>query len=110
MTGREDSPDSELGDTLPGSEGANGTRTLADVVLAGMSVCPRCGREIRQEWKHCIFCGATMRGCSRCGAPLQHVPGEAFCHECGAPLRTPPDAPTVPLDPERPPEMGDGGE
>ncbi len=66
--------------------------------------CPSCGRPVRSGWKHCVYCGATLReGCPRCGAPLQHVPGEAFCHECGAQLQPATDSPTVPLEGDEPP-------
>jgi ATP-dependent Clp protease ATP-binding subunit ClpA len=65
--------------------------------------CPSCGRPVRAGWRHCIYCGATLReGCPRCGATLQHVPGEAYCHECGAQLQPTTDAPTVPLEGDEP--------
>ena len=62
---------------------------------AGM--CPQCGRPLRPQWKHCVYCGATVIAvCPACGSPRQNVPGEAFCHNCGAPLQPPPDLPTMP--------------
>jgi hypothetical protein len=69
--------------------------------------CPHCGRLARPGWKHCIYCGATLSACPKCGAPRQNVPGEAFCAECGTSLGPPSDLPTVPLDPQRPPDAGD---
>ncbi|HST87768.1 MAG TPA: zinc ribbon domain-containing protein [Ktedonobacterales bacterium] len=64
----------------------------------GWTSCPKCGRTTRAGWKHCIYCGAQLGGCPACGAPRQHVPGEAFCHACGTPLEPQTDAPTVPLE------------
>lgn len=66
--------------------------------------CPHCGRLARPGWKHCIYCGATLSACPKCGAPRQNVPGEAFCAECGASFAPHSDLPTVPLDPQRPPD------
>ena len=66
--------------------------------------CPHCGRMARPGWKHCIYCGTTLSACPKCGAPRQNVPGEAFCSECGASLEPPADVPTVPLDPQQPPD------
>jgi Double zinc ribbon len=61
--------------------------------------CPACGRAIERDWKHCVFCGATLgEGCPKCGAPRLNVAREAFCHACGAPLEPQQDAPTVPLE------------
>lgn len=68
--------------------------------------CPQCGRMARPGWKHCIYCGTTLSACPKCGAPRQNVPGETFCSECGASLGPPSDMPTVPLDPQRPPDAG----
>ncbi len=68
--------------------------------------CPHCGQMARPGWKHCIYCGTTLSACPKCGAPRQNVPGEAFCSECGASLGPPSDVPTVPLDPQRPPDAG----
>lgn len=60
-------------------------------------LCPQCGRPLRPQWKHCVYCGATVVAiCPACGSPRQNVPGEAFCHNCGAPLQPPPDLPTMP--------------
>lgn len=61
------------------------------------AACPQCGRPLRPQWKHCVYCGATVIAtCPNCGFPRQNVPGEAFCHNCGAPLQPPPDLPTMP--------------
>ncbi len=76
---------------------------MAGGVLDRAASCRSCGRPVRTSWRHCIYCGAAVRdGCPRCGAPLQHVPGEAFCHECGAQLQPATDAPTVPLEGDEP--------
>ena len=64
----------------------------------GWTSCPTCGRATGAGWKHCIYCGAQLGGCPACGAPRQHVAGEAFCHACGTPLEPQTDAPTVPLE------------
>lgn len=68
-------------------------------VIDGTQSCPSCGRSIRGNWKHCIYCGATLDGCPQCGAPRQNVEGETYCAECGAPLQSQVgDAPTLPLE------------
>ena len=60
-------------------------------------MCPQCGRPLRPQWKHCVYCGAAVLAvCPACGSARQNVPGEAFCHNCGAPLQPPPDLPTMP--------------
>jgi hypothetical protein len=75
----------------------------AAATLVQMQQCPACGRAIQSNWKHCVFCGATLgEGCPKCGAPRLNVAGEAFCHACGAPLEPQQDAPTVPLEGHEP--------
>jgi ATP-dependent Clp protease ATP-binding subunit ClpC len=84
------------------ASGATASGATARTELQTAS-CPSCGRPVRAGWRHCIYCGATLReGCPRCGATLQHVPGEAYCHECGAQLQPTTDAPTVPLEGDEP--------
>ena len=82
-----------LGSTVSFSAGGPG-------VSGGLrrpGMCPQCGRPLRPQWKHCVYCGATVVAvCPNCGSPRQNVPGEAFCHNCGAPLQPPPDLPTMP--------------
>lgn len=71
--------------------GVNGRR-------ATVAACPSCGRAIGHDWKHCVYCGATLDGgCPACGASRLHVAGETFCHRCGAALRPQQEPPTVPL-------------
>ena len=70
---------------------------LAPGGMRRAGTCPQCGRPLRPQWKHCVYCGATVIAiCPVCGSPRQNVPGEAFCHNCGAPLQPPPDLPTMP--------------
>lgn len=82
-----------LGSTSSFSAGGPG----ASGGLRRPGMCPQCGRPLRPQWKHCVYCGATVVAiCPNCGSPRQNVPGEAFCHNCGAPLQPPPDLPTMP--------------
>ncbi|HEX6817396.1 MAG TPA: Clp protease N-terminal domain-containing protein [Ktedonobacterales bacterium] len=70
---------------------------LAPSGMRRAGTCPQCGRPLRPQWKHCVYCGASVIAvCPVCGSPRQNVPGEAFCHNCGAPLQPPPDLPTMP--------------
>lgn len=52
-----------------------------------LHLCPSCRREMRPNWKHCVYCGASLATvCSRCGAPLPDIEGARFCFECGSEL------------------------
>ncbi len=79
-----------------------------------MKLCPKCGRELRDEAIFCTFCGSKLEApppaptfCTACGKPLS--PGAKFCTGCGAPVGgsaegsqpEPSGAPTPP--PEQPP-------
>ena len=55
-----------------------------------MKLCPKCGRELRDEAIFCTFCGSKLEApppaptfCTACGKPLS--PGAKFCTGCGAP-------------------------
>ncbi|MGN1073802.1 MAG: zinc-ribbon domain-containing protein, partial [Eubacteriales bacterium] len=55
-------------------------------------VCRGCGREIAENARFCVHCGAsvengeqTERFCSVCGSPLHRE--SAFCPKCGAQQR-----------------------
>jgi hypothetical protein len=50
-------------------------------------LCPACKRPVQLNWKHCVFCGASLaRACPKCGAPRPQIEGARFCFECGSPL------------------------
>jgi hypothetical protein len=50
-------------------------------------VCISCQREVHSEWKHCVYCGASLAPrCSACGAPRPPLEDVRFCFECGSPL------------------------
>jgi Double zinc ribbon len=86
------------GEEGPREKAGEAMASKRDARAGGWMSCPKCGRTTRAGWKHCVYCGAQLGGCLACGAPRQHVPGEAFCHACGAPLEPQMDAPTVPLE------------
>jgi uncharacterized Zn finger protein (UPF0148 family) len=51
------------------------------------SFCLSCKRPVQLNWKHCVYCGASLaRVCPNCGAPRPDIEGARFCFECGSPL------------------------
>ena len=49
--------------------------------------CPSCKREVQANWKHCVFCGASLsKVCPQCGTVQPEVEGARFCCSCGSPL------------------------
>ena len=57
------------------------------IPTAKTSNCPSCKRPVQLDWKHCVFCGASLaRVCLKCGAPRPEIEGARFCFECGEPL------------------------
>jgi cell division protease FtsH len=49
--------------------------------------CLVCRRPVEENWKHCVYCGASLtRGCLNCGAPRVEVEGAHFCRACGIAL------------------------
>ncbi len=56
-------------------------------ITAQASLCPACKRPVQLNWKHCVFCGASLaRACPKCGAPRPQIEGARFCFECGSSL------------------------
>jgi uncharacterized membrane protein YvbJ len=49
-----------------------------------MQKCPVCGREIYQDEKFCMGCGAPILRCPKCGTPNKK--GSRFCISCGSVL------------------------
>lgn len=57
-------------------------------------ICEKCGREIADDLRFCIYCGAPVVSkepeldsgweCGSCGAPLSF--GDKFCCACGTPV------------------------
>ena len=60
--------------------------------------CTKCGHDLTEGQKFCIFCGEPIKDikqpvntegqnvCKKCGAPLK--PGAGFCTKCGEPVKT----------------------
>jgi hypothetical protein len=68
------------------SDATRGT-TPTVIPTAKTSLCPSCKRPVQLNWKHCVFCGASLaRICPKCGAPYPEIEGARFCFECGEPL------------------------
>lgn len=48
------------------------------------SHCRACKREIQPDWKHCVYCGASLiLVCPTCGTPRADIVDARFCFECG---------------------------
>ena len=61
-----------------------------------MKTCPKCGEQIKETLKFCVYCGCNMaqeeakakaKFCGECGAQIED--GMRFCGECGAKVDTP---------------------
>ncbi|HLH61801.1 MAG TPA: zinc ribbon domain-containing protein [Ktedonobacteraceae bacterium] len=51
------------------------------------NLCPACKRPVQPQWKHCVFCGASLtKTCPKCGAPYPEIERARFCFECGSEL------------------------
>lgn len=49
--------------------------------------CTACKREVQVNWKHCVFCGASLsKICPQCGVTQPEVEGAHFCFTCGSSL------------------------
>src|SRR5260221_11967217 len=72
----------------------NRDATPTVIPTAKTSFCPACKRPVQLNWKHCVFCGASLAGvCPKCGAPRPEIEGARFCFECGSPLEQQSEAP-----------------
>lgn len=46
--------------------------------------CPTCQRGVQATWKHCVYCGGSLRHhCPACGAAQPNLPEARYCYECG---------------------------
>lgn len=73
--------------TASWSSDVNRDTTPAVIPTAKASFCPACKRPVQFNWKHCVFCGASLaRACPKCGASYPEVEGARFCFECGGEL------------------------
>jgi hypothetical protein len=70
----------------------NATPTV--IPTAQTSFCLSCKRPVQLNWKHCVYCGASLaRVCPNCGAPRPEIEGARFCFECGSPLEQQSESP-----------------
>ena len=80
-------PTSQPQVTASWSSDATRDTTPTVIPTAKTSLCPSCKRPVQLNWKHCVFCGASLaRICPKCGAPYPEIEGARFCFECGGPL------------------------
>ncbi len=62
-------------------------RNVDETKFSSVLLCPSCKREVRANWKHCVYCGASLaKVCAKCKAPRPDVEGARFCFECGSEL------------------------
>ena len=87
-------PTAQQRTAVPWSPGVKRDTEPAVIPAAKTSSCPSCKRPVQLNWKHCVFCGASLaRVCPKCGAPRPEIEGARFCFECGSPLEQQNDAP-----------------
>ena len=65
----------------------NRDATPTIIPTAKTSFCLSCKQPVQLNWKHCVFCGASLaQVCPNCGAPRPDIERARFCFECGSPL------------------------
>jgi len=80
--------------TASWSSDANRDTTPTALPGTKTSFCPSCKRPVQSNWKHCVFCGASLtKVCPNCGAPRPEIEGARFCFECGSPLEQQSESP-----------------
>ena len=69
------------------SDTTRDTTPTTVIPTAKTSLCLSCKQPVQLNWKHCVFCGASLaKVCPKCGAPRPEIEGARFCFECGSPL------------------------
>jgi hypothetical protein len=57
---------------------------VGDSFTIQVRFCPACKREVLADWRHCVYCGASLaKVCSQCGSPRPELEGARFCLACG---------------------------